>query len=78
MSTDYLFARPSFLRGMARAIDLGGLLNRGAYNVSPTAADADAKALLSDWQTVARDFGSAFNATFCNLDEAADVREGQA
>jgi len=78
MTTDYLFARPSFLRGMARVADLGARLDRGAYNVSRTAAQADARALQSDWHMVVDDFASAFDETFSHIDEAFDVREGEA
>lgn len=48
----FLFAIPNFLRGAASVIDLGGVLEDGAYNVSPTPAMADAKASLADWRAV--------------------------
>ncbi len=51
--TFMLFARPSFLEGMARIVDLGGTLQ--VYNESKTAEEADAKALLSDWLSVGDD-----------------------
>lgn len=50
VSTDYLYARPSFLEGMARAWDFGNTLNE--YNESSTPEEADARALASDWLVV--------------------------
>lgn len=51
--TDFLFARPSFVEGMGRAIDLGGTLTE--YNQSLDGAQADALALRMDWMTVGDD-----------------------
>ncbi len=45
-----LFARPSFLEGMARIVDVGGTLNE--YNTSLTPEQADYIALSSDWWAV--------------------------
>lgn len=75
VATDYLFARPSFLRGMARVVDLGGRLNRGACNRARTAVHADSKALLSDWQAVAGDFACAFDHSFIHAHVVANGRE---
>lgn len=52
--TDFLFARPSFLEGMARVYDLGGTLQE--YNNAPSAEEADAIALEMDAQAVGQDF----------------------
>lgn len=62
MSTDSFYARPSFLRGMARVVDLCGTLDRGAYAFGP-AAEVDAKAFMSDWEMVAHDMACAFEQT---------------
>ena len=51
--SSFLFARPSFIEGAARAIDLGGTLNE--YNVSMSGEMADALAMNSDWRQVAED-----------------------
>lgn len=53
MSTEFLFARPSFLTGMARVLDLWGRFD--CYNESQTPEDADIKALVSDWMVVRKD-----------------------
>lgn len=45
--TDFLFARPSFLEGMGRVVDLGDTLTE--YNSS---ADSDQVALAMDWVAV--------------------------
>ena len=61
--TFFLFAKPSFIGGMARVIDLGGTLT--VYNNSPTEEEADKKAVHSDWQAVG---GDLFNS-FLNFEE---------
>ena len=48
MGTDYLFARPSFISGMAGAMDMSGTLVK-EYNRSATVNLADYLALKSDW-----------------------------
>ena len=58
--TDLLFARPSFLEGVARLLDLGGTLNE--YNGFDTPEDADLVALRSDWEALGRDYRSALGS----------------
>jgi len=55
--TDLLFARPSFGSGFARALDLGGTFD--AYNSSATEAEADERAIASDWLVVGNDLAVA-------------------
>ena len=57
MRTDYLFATPSFLSGVARLLDLSGRFD--AYNDSDDAALADARAIYSDWRMVGQDLAGA-------------------
>ena len=52
-----LFARPSFLSGMARLVDFGGGLN--VYNRDPSPSMADINALRADWEMVGRDMRKA-------------------
>ena len=59
MSSDFLFAMPSFLRGAASVLDIGGTLTE--YNVSRTPEEADAKALRADWQMVGQDLRLAMS-----------------
>ena len=54
-----LYARPSFLEGVARVFDRGGVLNR--YNRSRSEAEADYKAIASDWYTVGKDLREAIS-----------------
>ncbi|MBI2551870.1 hypothetical protein HYW17_01040 [Candidatus Uhrbacteria bacterium] len=56
-NTFYLFAKPSFIEGVGRVLDLGGVLD--TYNISTTPAEADAKALRTDWMAVGNDLRSA-------------------
>lgn len=53
----FLYARSSFLGGVARLLDFGGVLN--SYNRSQTPDDADALALRADWVTVGDDLWDA-------------------
>jgi len=48
--SDFLFARPSFLEGIARIFDFGNTLNE--YNSSPSDDIADEVALRMDWGAV--------------------------
>lgn len=56
--TTALFARPSFLSGAARLLDLGGTFDR--YNRSPDAATADLDALRRDALATIADCRRAF------------------
>ena len=56
--SDFLFAQPSVLYGLARLFDLGGTFD--VYNESPTPGAADAWALLNDWCHVGQDLSAAF------------------
>jgi hypothetical protein len=57
--SDSLYARPSFLSGIARLFDFWGLYD--SYNSSRTGKIADAKALSSDWRTVGHDLKSSMD-----------------
>ncbi len=48
--TCFLFAEPSFFSGMAAVMDIGGSLPM--YNISESGAEADERALASDWAVV--------------------------
>lgn len=55
--TDFLFARPSFLSGIARTLDICGRYDK--YNVSATGDAADRIGLLYDHMMVYQDFEQA-------------------
>lgn len=57
--TDFLFARPSFLEGVARLLDFGGTLR--VYNQSQDGQIADYIALASDVQAIGDDMRQAIN-----------------
>lgn len=63
MSSDFLFAMPSFTRGVGSVVDLAGTAEEGNYNLSRTPAEADMKALASDWLVTGRDIDRAIRAT---------------
>ena len=63
-----IYARPSFLEGMARIFDMGGTLNEYDFGSNPDGSEspkpadgakADMEALRSDWRTVGDDMRSA-------------------
>ena len=58
MTTDILFAKQSFMRGIG---SIGNLSGEIPFNSSASDNEADAKALLSDWQEVGRDIRRAMN-----------------
>jgi len=48
-----LFAKPSFIEGMSRLLDLGGTLQE--YNSSESEQKADIKEIKNDWRAVGDD-----------------------
>ncbi len=57
--SDFLFGSPSFLTGLGRTMDLGGVLNRSSYNFSSTPEEADLRAIAHDWVAVGKDLRKA-------------------
>jgi len=55
--SDFLYAKPSFVEGLARIMDLGNTLNK--YNTFPTGKEADYVAISQDWAMVGQDFYDA-------------------
>lgn len=66
--SELLYARPSFLEGVARIFDFGGTLNE--YNGPSSGLEADAAALWSDWAAVGEDMRAAIGAFEAELEEA--------
>lgn len=56
--TSLLYARPTFLEGVARLVDFGGFLND--YNYAEDGDAADQIALASDWYAIGDDMRQAF------------------
>ena len=54
---ELLFARPFFLEGVARTLDIGSTFTE--YNFSLSPPQADTVALRSDWQAVGEDMRNA-------------------
>lgn len=54
-----LYTLPSFFEGIGRIGDFSGVLNQFNYSKSP--AEADQKAICSDWMKVGSDLKSAMN-----------------
>ncbi len=49
---DYIFTKPDFVGGMARALDISGALGRGAFRIVRKPMEADARALASDFRVI--------------------------
>jgi hypothetical protein len=67
MSSDYLFARPSFLHGMARTLDVWGSLD--PFNWSRSPHEADAVAMQADWSLVGQDLATAMESFGAELQD---------
>ena len=76
MITSIRIHRPSFLRGMARVLDLGGMLGRRPFPLHRDPVLADTRALMLDWQAVAGDIALAFDQTTRHVREVQNAREG--
>lgn len=51
--SEFLFARPTLLEGVARILDFGNTMQE--YNTSLTGQQADFRALRSDWLQISAD-----------------------
>lgn len=51
--TDFLYARPSFFEGVARTVDILGILQE--YNTSSSPETADLRGIRADWEAVGED-----------------------
>ena len=67
--TYFLFARPSFIEGMARVLDIGNTLRE--YNESQTTEEADLIAVHTDWSAIGRDIDNSIS----DFSEKEDVKE---
>lgn len=65
--SDFLFSEPSYLSGVARTLDLWGQYDE--YNKSLSTAEADQRALASDWIAVGQDLQCAMEEL--DIEEAA-------
>ena len=61
--TDFLYARPSFIEGVARLLDFSGSLNE--YNMASSPTKADFEALWMDWAVVGEDLRRAMKRYEC-------------
>jgi hypothetical protein len=71
--TTFLFARPSFVEGVARILDLGGTLQE--YNQSATGVEADHLALTMDMYAIGQDMRIALNLYAASNEGALEPQE---
>ena len=69
--SDFLYARPSFLSGWARVIDVAASFD--SYNESRTPQLADSVALYLDWRAV----GEELLAALAQVQDASSKNSGQ-
>jgi hypothetical protein len=67
LRTDFLFANPSILSGIARILDLFGVFD--FYNASRDGNEADFRAIYSDWSVVGNDISTAVHSVRNNPDQ---------
>lgn len=60
--SDYLFARPSLMVGIARNIDLFGTLSD--YDTAPSPLEADMQAHINDVASLRKDMSNAIDEVF--------------
>lgn len=58
LQTDFLLPRMSWITGAGSVINLAGTYY--SYNLSDSEAEADGRAVLSDWSMVGEDLRNAF------------------
>jgi hypothetical protein len=63
MGSDFLFARASYLSGVARLLDFGATFTD--YNHSPTPEEADRRAIRADWRAVGVDLQETMASAPC-------------
>ena len=73
ISTDFLFARPSFWSGFGRLLDLWGKYDD--YNTSRSTDEADMRALYSDWRITGQDVRDAW-VVYHQKDAPRTTRKG--
>ncbi len=60
--SDFLFASPSFLRGVGRTGDLFAASKYWSYNYSHSPEEADARAIAHDWSQIGVDLRGTMKA----------------
>ena len=55
-----IYAKPSFLEGVARIVDFGGALSTYYYLDDESPEEADARNVASDWDAVGRNMSGGF------------------
>jgi hypothetical protein len=61
LTSEFLFARPSFLEGVGRILDFAGSMTE--YNQSQSPEEADLRALQADWAILGEDMRTAAQAS---------------
>ena len=76
MHSDFLYARLSFVKGLARIMDFGNTLNE--YNTSPADEEADFTAIGADWYRIGQDLHDAieqFEGKHAKESDAVKIRQ---
>jgi hypothetical protein len=72
--TDFLFVNPCFAMGLGSILNIGG--NFFPINYSESSAEADFKAIHSDWGMVGRDIDFAIDVFRTELPQVKSLTNG--
>lgn len=73
IESDFLFAQPGFLYGLARFFDFAGVFD--SYNRSHTGIEADARATFADWCVTGADLVRALESMKDDPSRGEDQRQ---
>lgn len=71
-NTGILFTMPTFVEGVARAVDVGDTLT--VYNISASPEEADLRAIRADWLAVGNDLRRVMRRYKRKLKRARNAR----
>ncbi|MBD1995147.1 hypothetical protein H6G00_00705 [Leptolyngbya sp. FACHB-541] len=74
--TDFLYARPSFIEGIARLMDFGGTLE--VYNTTLPREQVDGLALAADWMAIGGDLETVMKQYLEGQEDLEDARGAKA
>jgi len=74
VQSDFLFAQPRALFGVARLLAIFSAFS--AYNVSASPQEADARAMWSDWYVTGCDLKAASNVVQADRTRESDAAQG--
>lgn len=71
MFREYIFTKPSFLSGAAKVVDVGGSLTDCDFLFSFSPAEADSRAIASDFRVTGNDLYQALDEHAAESEETS-------